>query len=268
MVNRFKLESLAGDINLFVTLTYDPINVPTIGEKYPDSPFAKIAPGLQTVCKSDLQRFFQNIRNSWRGYDKRDWKLRYAFVSEYGPKTLRPHYHGIFFNVPYGWNYALELQRLWPHGFVSVGLLTDGGSGYVGKYLFKKSEVPSTDPDYPGSNFALSSRRPPIGTCGLSKQLIEYINKNGTRRLKVKHLGQIVVPYVLLDKFLSPRQIQRLKAIEHIKAYEFNTDRRDALVARYGSSEAASRRIQILSEQKWIELNDNINRSKKQSKDL
>lgn len=267
MVNRLKLEASASDFNIFFTLTYDELNVPRYSEVYPDDELARLLPDLQVVDKRSVQLFLQRIRNSFRPLHETT-QLRYAICSEYGPTTLRPHYHGILFGLPARWNPDVEIQNAWPFGFTSCGPLLDGGSGYVGKYLFKKSDVPSESDDFRGKNFFLSSRKPPIGTYGLTHKIIEYINEHGTRRVKIKHFGEIVVPYVLLSQFLTTRQIQRLRAIEHVKSTGYNDNRLSALVAREGSLKAALRQDTISKEAKWIELTNNINRSKKQSKDL
>ena len=52
------------------------------------------------VCKKDIQNFLKRLR--WRiskipNITKDESKIRYYISSEYGPTTLRPHYHGIIF---------------------------------------------------------------------------------------------------------------------------------------------------------------------------
>lgn len=267
MVNRFKLEASASDFNYFFTLTYDEINVPTLATLYPDSDEARAFPELQVVDKCGVQLFLQRLRNSFRDCGT-PAQLRYAICSEYGPTKVRPHYHGILFGTPPEWNAAIEIQRAWPLGYVSVGHLLDGGCGYVGKYMFKASVAPSMEANPKWSNFFLCSRKPPIGYYGLSHKLIEYINKNGTRRIKIKSGEEIQVPYVLLSKFLSERQVQRLRAIEHIKSSDYNDTRLDKVSFTEGSLANGLRYLDTLKESEWnIKLN-NINRSKLQSKDL
>ena len=59
----------------FVTLTYDESNV------------TKSENGLQTIRKTDLQKFFKRLRKL------NHEKISYYAVGEYGDKTQRPHYH-------------------------------------------------------------------------------------------------------------------------------------------------------------------------------
>ena len=56
-------------------------------------------------CKSDVQKFFKRLRRRV-DYDRKallshvsssDRSFRYFITSEYGPHTLRPHYHGLLF---------------------------------------------------------------------------------------------------------------------------------------------------------------------------
>ncbi len=49
------------------------------------------------VCKKDIQNFMKRLRKliSKLNIPNNEKKIRYYFASEYGPKTYRPHYHGV-----------------------------------------------------------------------------------------------------------------------------------------------------------------------------
>ncbi len=52
------------------------------------------------VCKRDVQNFMKRLRwwiSKDKDFNNEDRKLRYYIASEYGPKTYRPHYHGVLF---------------------------------------------------------------------------------------------------------------------------------------------------------------------------
>lgn len=70
----------------FITLTYDEEHVPVDEELM-----------VPVVSKRDIQLFMKRFRKelSALGYS-----CRYFICAEYGPKTLRPHYHGILFDLP------------------------------------------------------------------------------------------------------------------------------------------------------------------------
>lgn len=107
----------------FVTLTYDEDNV-IYGNN-----------GKMTLYKKDLQDWFKRLRFHY--HKKHKQRLRYYAVGEYGSKTHRPHYHAIIFNLN-----DEEVETLvhstWGKGFVKVLPLTNGGVGYVLKYLSKQ----------------------------------------------------------------------------------------------------------------------------------
>lgn len=59
-----------------------------------------IAPGIPvpTVCKSDVQSYFKVLRERWAlSHNGERLRFKYFLCSEYGPNTLRPHYHVIVF---------------------------------------------------------------------------------------------------------------------------------------------------------------------------
>lgn len=120
---------------MFVTLTY-------AGECEP------------SLSRSDIKQFLKALRY-WNSYldrskskrGKRVWKtLRYFGAGEYGSVNNRPHFHCLVFGAcfpdwkPIGkqlWR-SPTLEKLWPHGFSSVGTVTPASAGYVAKYSVKK----------------------------------------------------------------------------------------------------------------------------------
>lgn len=152
----------------FVTLTYNEDYLPYNEET-----------GEPKVSKTDVQEFFQNLRNACR---KDLVKIRYFIGSEYGDLG-RPHYHAIIFNLPRrfidlpckDWRPGLplatkkgkyislinrQLNDIWQKGFVSIGELNRQRCGYCAKYFVDKADYP--DGGVP--NFSLMSRRPGIGS--------------------------------------------------------------------------------------------------------
>lgn len=151
----------------FLTLTYDEDHVPF-----------SLETGQDVVCKVDVQKFFQDLRNACR---KEDVSIRYFIGSEYGALG-RPHYHAIIYNLPRrfvdepskDWKPGLplstksgkfqslinrKLNDIWKRGFVSIGEFCRQRAGYVAKYFVDKQDHPEgTEP-----NFNLMSRRPGIG---------------------------------------------------------------------------------------------------------
>lgn len=90
---RMSHELSTSKIGLFVTLTYDSAHLPPKG-----------------LSKRDLQLYFKRLRR-FMGLIGDTRRIRYFACGEYGDKLGRPHYHIIFFGLPY--SYKLALYFLW-----------------------------------------------------------------------------------------------------------------------------------------------------------
>lgn len=117
--NRCMLELEYHDSAYFVTLTYDDDHVPVA--YYTDDDTGEAFPA-QTLCRRDVQLFLKRLRKRFGS------GIRYFGCGEYGPETLRPHYHLILFGlklddlVPFGkseqgFQYYLSssMVELWSH---------------------------------------------------------------------------------------------------------------------------------------------------------
>ncbi len=114
---RLICESITSKSSYFITLTYDDSNIN----------------GTRTTDKRDVVLFLKRFR---KRFDK--GQVRYFIVSEYGPTTLRPHYHGILFFKKFV-SYAEILEKLeksWPCYF-KVSRFSPQRARYCTKYLFK-----------------------------------------------------------------------------------------------------------------------------------
>lgn len=119
----------------FFTLTYNSDSVPLVCDS--DS-------GLlyQSVCQSHVQDWLKRFRTRLsRKEGKVKEGIKYFITSEYGPRTLRPHYHGVIFGVD-----DIEFRLLlsdWQSrfGFTTYKLIPacncGGASRYVAKYCSK-----------------------------------------------------------------------------------------------------------------------------------
>lgn len=108
------------DSAIFITLTYNNDNLPFAG-----------------VSVRDIQLFIKRVREENRKYT--DKKLSYYFVSEYGNKHKRPHYHGIIYNCELDID---VIEEKWNKGFIYVGEVNSKSINYVSKYIGKIKFVP------------------------------------------------------------------------------------------------------------------------------
>lgn len=171
---RLQIEKEHCDNCYFVTLTYSDDTLPI--DVFTDSFGAKHI--IPYVCKRDCQNFFKRLRKKFENS-----KIRYYLVSEYGPTTLRPHYHFILFNLPLSSTSSLQreveatkiIQECWNIGMITLDEVTDARISYVTKYLSCVTDLPEWYP----KPFRLMSKRPGIGSSYLDKRnLIDWHRVN------------------------------------------------------------------------------------------
>lgn len=167
---RLDKEKLFSTSALFITLTYDNAFLP-LDES-----------GLAHVSKRDCQTFLKRLRiNVSREMIKQGKDpptLRYYLSSEYGSKTLRPHYHLLLFNFPiYDLPPYETILKAWNLGLVQVGPLRDGGAAYAAKYIMHPLD---NLPKALKRPFSLMSRRPGLGLAFLTDSQKRYFNENKT----------------------------------------------------------------------------------------
>lgn len=147
---------------IFVTLTYRNTDLPR-GEC-----------GLPSLRVSDLQKFFKRLRKHFP-----DKRIRYYCAGEYGPRTHRPHYHGIIYGISlddfsdlncFGLNELKQpyftsptFEKIWSHGFVQLSEVTYHTCAYVSRYCLKKQNHSYYVSQGVEPEFNVSSRKPGIG---------------------------------------------------------------------------------------------------------
>ena len=97
-----------------------------------------------TVSKEKIQKFHKRLRRYIQYYHYRI-SFRYFLVSEYGPKTFRPHYHALYYVNGKDWQYFREiLKKVWKYGFSDVNLCRNKGksASYVSNYLIINKITP------------------------------------------------------------------------------------------------------------------------------
>lgn len=149
----------------FVTITYNDQNLIWT------DPFSEIdvrgryfEGALATLSKDELKAYLKRLKTKVdRIYERKGddsveravrLPVKYYFVGEYGPKSLRPHYHGIIFNLPKNsdnilidtWSIGtgkyvmnavkgIPLEKKEPLGFLHIGKVTQASIHYVTKYI-------------------------------------------------------------------------------------------------------------------------------------
>lgn len=209
-VTRLKIHFKSG-LSLFVTLTYDDYNLPRVIPYNGLICSEKINPLLlylneayPTAVKKDLQKFFKRLRKSET--------FSYYAISEYGPKTLRPHYH-MLVNFPCRNQQDLplletKLKEVWHLGYVECSQITDGRIKYVTFYASKSASYVRDYLDkceYIQPPFSLMSKR--MG--------IDFVRKNFDFIRSHNYLYDIDTG----KKIHVPRYFRK-KVLENLDAYE------------------------------------------------
>lgn len=239
--------------NAFVTLTY---------EKVPLRP---------SLDYKDFQLFMRRYRRS-RWYFDKDGKLvkpksRFFVAGEYGEKYERPHFHAILFDCSFPDMFpvrrtvpgceifrAPSLEKLWPHGFSSFGMVTYESARYVAQYCVKKVTGPNSYNHYSrvdefgeyelAPEFARMSLRPGIGS--------EWFEKFGAfagRRDSVVMDGvEIPMPryYDKLHEIADPWAAEENKSrreLDAIEKWEDNTSARLEVKAAVAKSKVSKRNV-------------------------
>lgn len=226
--NRLLMELEYHDSAYFVTLTYDDDHIPLSTYPDPDTGEALFA---MTLMKRDVQLFMKRLRKTFSG----DY-IRFFASGEYGPSTLRPHYHLIIFGLhlpdlvlsgrsPLGDPYysSEALQRVWstpvrdrlndptsrptPTGFITIAPVTWESCAYTARYIMKKLNGKEAD-YYKHFNieppFCLMSRRP-----GIARQWYE------------DHPDCMEYEYITIStpkggkKFRPPRYFEKMFEVDH-----------------------------------------------------
>lgn len=123
--------------NAFVTLTYRPEDLRT-----------------NSLVHRDYQLFIKKLR---RHVDRTtQTPIRYYMSGEYGTRGRRPHFHACLFGhdfedkkhwrmMPSGSRLYTSgtLDKIWGHGFTSVGAVTFESAAYIARYLMDKITGPN-----------------------------------------------------------------------------------------------------------------------------
>lgn len=143
----------AGGYVYWDTLTYSQENVPVFKSNgtFTRGFYNKEKDDLLCFSRDDYRNFFKRLRKNLTlsGYDVAG-NIKYFFVSEYGGKTHRPHYHCVFFiSDPNLDAVTLEnhIIKAWKLGINDIEtptmdkvIRTDGALKYVAKYVVKDDE--------------------------------------------------------------------------------------------------------------------------------
>lgn len=184
----------------FITLTYDDEHLPEDG----------------SLNVKHFQDFVKRLRKDYPGF-------RYLHCGEYGPKTLRPHYHACLFGIDFYWDRvdfsrsaksviwnSETLASKWGQGFTTLAPLNFATASYTAGYVMKKLKASAHVEDravygeglqpisMPIQEYITMSRRPGLGTSWIEKYWPEVYPKD-----QVHIDGKTYRPPKFYDQWLS-----------------------------------------------------------------
>lgn len=116
----------------------------------------------------DVQLYLKRLRKQFSKYEKEE-KIKFYIVSEYGPKTFRPHFHVLIFNqsdrIHSHWSKVVS--KAWSYGRVDSSLSRGKCSGYLASYLNSTCSLPSV---YRVGSIKPKSTHSRFFGCGFSKE--------------------------------------------------------------------------------------------------
>lgn len=142
---------------------------------------------IRTHLHKSVSRRNKKLFNElFKGLTYNDVKYRYFLLGEYGPATMRPHYHLLVW-FSQQWNKEQEkyihkiFSESWSLGSVDIQAVTSGGvKNYLSNYVTGYIGLPEVLRDKPLSPFCTFSKNPVIGSYRLDEEEIQEVLTNGT----------------------------------------------------------------------------------------
>ena len=199
--------------------------------------------GVAHVCKSDVVKFFKRLRSNIHYHFKQNninesEKIRYFICSEYGSRTLRPHYHFIlwFDSETICREFGRFLSKSWTLGRKDFSLVNSSAPQYVAKYLNGNDSLPGILQAQPTHTFHLASKKPLIGFGVADEEALFENVLNGTfGHLELDERKQVLV-HVPSSRQVEMRYIpkcrgyRRISHSEKLRVYSYVYD----IVTAYG----------------------------------
>ena len=206
--------------NCFITLTYDEENVPIIST---DEGTFRVA------VLQDVSLFIKRLRKALYGSKK--GALRYFAVSEYGPKTLRPHFHVILFGLPPFTIRRIEclVKKAWrDQGFFTVSDLTTSRISYCAKYCLCHFVLPD-EINKAGFKAGLRCSKG-LGKCHLTEAWVRFYRNQSRLYYTTKQGYKVALPEYWQRRIFDPAELRWMHLMHSVNVnHEHNKRENDFL---------------------------------------
>ena len=207
------------------------------------------------LCRTDVERWFVNVRGKFfydfrpnhkltyfDDFNREDIRFRYFGCGEYGPTTMRPHYHIVLWfrrkltdrQIAY---VAEILRASWTLGSADVQPIISGGaSSYVASYVTGFADLPPVLKSKSLRPFVFFSRSPCVGSGRLSEdEVFKALDKGVIARVgfdeqKKTFVDELFSPQVIARYFPKCQGFGTKNTIERIRVYSYVRD----YIAKHG----------------------------------
>lgn len=196
----------------YISNGFDVDDVPVFSDfRYRERPIM----AFNSVRKEDVQNWLKRGRKRLKEDNK---EFTYFITAEYGPRTLRPHYHGILFGVDEQ-DVKFMFEDWADHfGFYTFDKVDEskGGTSYVSKYCSKGFfEHPLCARDFFYSRKPLDTESQSLNEFSKLREFSEYHSKHYERCIEIFGMDEPIVDptFHLISKgmgssYLTPEKIE------------------------------------------------------------
>lgn len=180
-------------------------------------------------------------------------QISFYMCGEYGDKHARPHYHAILFGLDFSDKTYLKktksgekiytsptLQKLWKHGYSSIGNVTFNSAAYISRYVMKKRTGDGNKYDYEildldtgeiavkKKEYNCMSRNPGIG----KQWFTQYKEDVYVQDKVITKTGMSLKPPRYYDRLLKKHERARLEGIKLARELEALAHEKDHTTER------------------------------------
>lgn len=165
---------------------------------------------------ADIVLFLKRLRELLQRTEEKT--IRFFQVGEYGGNFGRPHHHVLLFGHRFTDLHPIrrgkrplytsaQLERLWGHGFVTVGEVTQQSIRYCASYITKTLTGPEARRIYGDRKpeYATMSRRPGIGTTFAVKWRTDFLPRGHMTR---RNGSKMRIPRIYVQHWAKDHQEQ------------------------------------------------------------
>lgn len=169
-----------------------------------------------------VKRYRKNLKNAiiknYKDAKENDYQVRYYIIGEYGPTTLRPHYHGLLFFSSEKQAACCQsvLSKSWQLGITDTSFVAESNATYLAKYLNCYTGLPTILTDKTIRPFAVFSKCPPIGTLYFKTEKVLEIFNNASPTMLVDYTRSLQLRNVPLWRTYIGRFFPKLSGFSNL----------------------------------------------------